>query len=338
MAKILVTGGCGYIGSHTVVDLLDRGFGLVSVDNLCNAQDGVPERIQAITGQPVVNYTVDLRDRAALASVLDAHPDVEGIIHFAALKSVGESVEQPLRYYENNVLGLVNLLALAEERGIRKFLFSSSCSVYGNTDALPVTEDSPWQVAESPYAYTKQIGERILQDVARAHPEFRVAILRYFNPAGAHESGLMGEASRYPASNLVPVIAEVAAGKRAELQVFGNDYPTRDGSCVRDYIHVMDLARAHSLAMEYLDRVELAEPAVFNLGIGEGVSVLEVVEAFERVSGMRLPVRIVPRRAGDVAAIYANHERASQKLGWNPVRTMDEIMASAWAWEQVREG
>lgn len=338
MSKILVTGGCGYIGSHTVVDLLDRGFELVSVDNLCNAQGGVPDRIQAITGQRVINCEVDLCDREALSFVLDAHPEIEGIIHFAALKSVGESVAQPLRYYENNVLGLVNLLELALERGIRKFLFSSSCSVYGNADALPVTEDTPWQVAESPYAHTKQIGERMLQDVVRAHPEFRVAILRYFNPAGAHESGLMGEASRYSASNLVPVIAEVAAGKRAELQVFGRDYPTRDGSCVRDYIHVMDLARAHSLAIEYLDRAELTEPEVFNLGIGEGITVLEAVAAFERVSGMQLPVRLVPRRAGDVVAIYANYERAFQKLGWSPARSIDEIMASAWAWEQVREG
>lgn len=334
MAAILVTGGCGYIGSHTIVELLNRGFDIVSVDNLSNSDAVVMERVAAITGKTVPNYVVDLREKAALKSVFDAHPDLAGIIHFAALKSVGESVEQPLRYYENNILGLTNLLQLTLEYKVGRFIFSSSCSVYGNTDALPVTENTPWQEAESPYGRSKQIGEQILSDVMRAHPELKVVLLRYFNPAGAHESALLGEDSIYPASNLVPVIMEVAAGKRAALQVFGNDYPTRDGSCIRDYIHVMDLARAHSLAFDFLEQNAIQAPEAFNVGIGEGVTVLEAIQAFQRVTGRTLPHEIAPRRPGDVVAIYANNDKASNLLGWQAQRSIDDIMATAWAWEQ----
>lgn len=337
MAKILVTGGCGYIGSHTIVDLLDNGFSVISVDNLVNSTEASLAGVEAITGVKVVNYPVDLCDRPALEKVFKEHPDIAGVIHFAALKLVGESVQQPLRYYKNNVVGLLNLLELMQEAGVAPLIFSSSCSVYGNATELPVTEDTPRLTAESPYARTKQMGEDMLQDIARVDPSFKIVLLRYFNPAGAHESALLGEAPSNPASNLVPVITEAAAGKRPELVVFGTDYPTRDGSCIRDYIHVMDLAAAHTQALQYIlaGRQE-ANCEIFNLGIGEGVSVLEAIAAFERVAGVRAPYRLGPRRPGDVVAIYANFARAANRLGWQPRRSIDDIMRTAWAWEQAR--
>lgn len=338
MAKILVTGGCGYIGSHTIVDLLNHGFSVISIDNLSNSNTTSLDGVAAITGQRIHNYPIDLCDLEATRQVFREHPDIQGVIHFAALKLVGESVEKPLLYYRNNLQSLINLIQCMEEAGVSNLIFSSSCSVYGNTDALPVTEETPRQEAESPYARTKQIGEDILQDYARVQESAKIILLRYFNPAGAHETALIGEDPSNPPTNLVPVITETAAGKRAELVVFGNDYPTRDGSNVRDYIHVMDLANAHTKALEYLmtnrntDRCE-----IFNLGIGAGVTVLEAIHAFEETSGVKLNYRIGPRRPGDVVAIYANYDKAARLLHWQPRYSISDIMRTAWAWEKKRK-
>ncbi|MFN7119645.1 MAG: UDP-glucose 4-epimerase GalE [Saprospiraceae bacterium] len=337
MSKILVTGGCGYIGSHTIVDLINNGFDVVSVDNLVNASEDVLDGIEKITGKRVQNYAVDLVDLEATKQIFRDHPDFSGIIHFAALKSVGESVEKPLLYFRNNLNSLLNLLDCMSEFAVPNLIFSSSCSVYGNTDALPVTEDTPWQEAQSPYARTKQMGEHIIRDVLRGTPALQSILLRYFNPAGAHPSALIGESPRNVANNLVPVITETAIGKRPETVVFGNDYPTRDGSCIRDYIHIMDLAHAHTLALQYLlEKRNESQVEVFNLGIGEGVSVLEAIHAFEASTGEKLNYRIGPRRDGDVIAIYANYDRAAQRLGWQPEHNIQDIMQSAWNWEKAR--
>lgn len=339
MPKILVTGGCGYIGSHTIVDLLDHGYAAVSIDNFSNSRANVLDGIEQITGKTVQNYPADLCDMEALRRVFLENPDIQAIIHFAALKAVGESVEKPLHYYRKNLLGLLNLLECMAEAKIHHLIFSSSCSVYGNARALPVTEATPRQEAESPYARTKQMGEDILIDCTRANANLNVVLLRYFNPAGAHESAIIGEDPSNPASNLVPVITETAAGKRAEMTVFGNDYPTRDGSCIRDYIHVMDLANAHTKAMEYLLAQRNPEQCeVFNLGIGEGVTVLEAIQAFETVTKIPLNYTIGPRRPGDVVAIYANPDKAAHTLGWTPQRDIAGIMRTAWEWEKRRSG
>lgn len=337
MSKILVTGGCGYIGSHTIVDLIDHGFDVVSVDNLYNSDESALDGIEKITGKRVHNYVVDLVDLDATKQIFREHPDISGIIHFAALKSVGESVEQPLLYFRNNLNSLLNLLDCMSEFAVPNLIFSSSCSVYGNTEALPVTEDTPWQEAQSPYARTKQMGEQIIRDVLRGTPALQSILLRYFNPAGAHPSALIGESPRNVANNLVPVITETAIGKRAETVVFGDDYPTRDGSCIRDYIHIMDLAHAHTLALQYLlEKRNEQQVEVFNLGIGEGVSVLEAIHAFEESTGEKLNYRIGPRRPGDVIAIYANNNRAAQRLHWQPQHNIQDIMQSAWNWEKAR--
>ncbi|MBK8654355.1 MAG: UDP-glucose 4-epimerase GalE [Haliscomenobacter sp.] len=337
MPKILVTGGCGYIGSHTIVDLIGHGFTAVSVDNLLNSNESSLDGVAQITGQKVQNYRTDLCDLEGVRQVFRDHPDIQGVIHFAALKLVGESVEKPQLYYRNNVVGLLNLLECMQDAGVPHLIFSSSCSVYGNASELPVTESTPRQEAESPYARTKQIGEDILQDLTKVDSRINAILLRYFNPAGAHESARIGEDPSNPATNLVPVITETAAGKRAELVVFGNDYPTRDGSNVRDYIHVMDLANAHTKALQYLlEKRNTNRCEIFNLGIGEGVTVLEAIQAFERATGAKLNYRIGPRRPGDVVAIYANLDKATRLLGWVPQRNIDDIMRTAWAWEQVR--
>lgn len=337
MKKVLVTGGCGFIGSHTIVDLLNHGFSVVSVDNLSNADGSAIEGIRKITGTEVVNYSVDLCDLLATKQVFEDHPDISGIIHFAALKLVGESVEQPVRYYHNNLNSLLNILDCMETFGVAHLIFSSSCSVYGNAQELPVTEETPLQEAESPYARTKQMGEAIIRDFTRVHPTHNGILLRYFNPAGAHESILIGEAPSNPASNLVPVITETAIGKRAEMVVFGNDYPTRDGSCVRDFIHVMDLANAHTKALQYLlDARQSTNCEIFNLGTGQGITVLEAIQAFEKVTGQQLRYRIGPRRPGDVVGVYANKDRSEKRLGWHPTRTIEEIMRTAWEWEKRR--
>lgn len=335
--KVLVTGGCGYIGSHTIVDLLDHGFEVVSVDNLVNSSTDSLDGVEAITGIRVQNYEVDLCDLAATKQIFEDHPDINGVIHFAALKFVGESVEQPLRYFNNNINSLLNVLSCVEEFEVDHFIFSSSCSVYGNTDALPVTEDTPLQEAESPYGRTKQIGEQIIKDFAQKQQASSFVSLRYFNPCGAHPSALLGESPVHKASNLVPVITETAIGKREKMMVFGDDYDTRDGSCVRDYIHVMDLANAHTKALQFLaDQKNESNYTVFNLGIGDGVSVLEAVNAFMKVTGQSLNYEVGPRRPGDVVAIYANLDKAAGALGWTPQYGIEDIMKTAWAWEQKR--
>ncbi len=336
MKKVLVTGGCGYIGSHTIVDLINHGFDVVSVDNNINSDIRVMDGIREITGVSVRNYTVDLCDLEKTRRIF-ANEQFDGIIHFAALKSVGESVFQPLRYFDNNLNSLINILQCAKEFEVENIIFSSSCSVYGNTTALPVTEATPFQAAECPYARTKQMGEHILQDFTHVNKNINAILLRYFNPAGAHKSALIGELPINPATNLVPVITETAIGKREQLTVFGNDYDTRDGSCIRDYIHVMDLANAHTKSLQYLmEHKNESNCEVFNLGIGEGVTVLEAIEAFERVTGTKLNYKIGDRRPGDVGAIYADNKNAAEKLGWNPTRSIDEIMSSAWSWEKYR--
>ena len=334
--KILVTGGTGYIGSHTVVDLLENDFEVVSVDNYHNSKASVLDGIEAITGVRVTNHSIDLADQTATAKFFEGHR-FDGAIHFAALKSVGESVEQPLQYFRNNLNSLLNVIDGLQATGSGNLVFSSSCSVYGNADELPVTESTPRKEAESPYARTKQMGEDMLYDYCAHHRDFRAILLRYFNPAGAHSSGKIGEDAANPASNLVPVITEVGAGKREKLTVFGDDYDTRDGSCVRDYIHVSDLAHAHTLALQaLLSGTGSENPALYNLGIGEGLTVLEVINAFEKVSGKSLNYEIGPRRPGDVVAVYADRSKATRELKWEPRYNVDDIMRTAWAWEEKR--
>ncbi|MGH1436629.1 MAG: UDP-glucose 4-epimerase GalE [Lewinella sp.] len=334
--KILVTGGCGYIGSHTIVDLIENGYEVVAVDNLSNADESVLKGIAEITGVNVKNHVVDLAEREATVRLFQEEA-FNGVIHFAALKHVGESVHQPVRYYQNNLNSLLNVIEGMQATGCQHLIFSSSCSVYGNTDELPVTEKTPRQSAESPYGRTKQMCEDILFDVCKISPDFQAVLLRYFNPAGAHPSSLIGEAPSNPASNLAPVITETAMGKRKEMMVFGNDYNTSDGSCVRDYIHVVDLAHAHTLALDYLrENRQASNCELFNLGIGTGVSVLEAIHAFEEVTGIKLNYRIGDRRAGDVVSIYANADKASRELGWQPKYNIKDIMETAWAWEQKR--
>lgn len=337
MSKVLVTGGCGYIGSHTIVDLIDNGFEVISVDNFSNSDEKVLDGIEAITGKRVKNYAIDLSWQDATEQIFKEHPDIEGIIHFAAFKSVGDSVQYPIEYFRNNLNSLLNILAAMDFFDVKHLIFSSSCSVYGNSAELPVTENTPLQNAESPYARTKQMGEQIIEDFAKVHSNHNSIMLRYFNPAGAHSSALIGEAPSNKASNLVPVITETAIGKREGMMVFGDDYETRDGSCIRDYIHVMDLANAHTKALQYLIKQKnTSNLEIFNLGIGEGVTVLEAIHAFMKVTGKQLNYQIGERRPGDVVAIYANNELATQKLNWWPERDINDIMHSAWEWEKNR--
>jgi UDP-glucose 4-epimerase len=337
MTKVLVSGGCGYIGSHTIVDLINNGFDVISVDNFSNSDKKVLDGIEEITGKQVKNYNVDLTDLEGTRKIFEENNEIAGIIHFAALKSVGESVSKPLEYYQNNLNSLLNLLQCVKEFEVPNFIFSSSCSVYGNAEDLPVTETTPWAEAESPYARTKQMGENILTDFSYANPNSKFVILRYFNPGGAHESAIIGEAPIVVASNLVPVITETAIGIRNEMLVFGDDYDTRDGSCIRDYIHVMDLANAHTKSLQYAISSNMdSNYEIFNLGIGEGVTVLEAIRAFEKVTDKKLNYKITDRREGDVIAIYANNQNAFQKLGWNPSRNIEDIMKTAWKWQLRR--
>lgn len=335
--KVLVTGGCGYIGSHTIVDLIDNGFEVVSVDNNVNSYPEVIEGVEKIVGKKVENYGLDLCDFEATKKIFEEHPDINGVIHFAALKSVNESVTAPLTYFRNNLNSLLNILECCKLYDVKGFIFSSSCSVYGNAKALPVTEETPFEEAESPYARTKQMGEQMIRDFAMNNPKVNAVLLRYFNPAGAHETTLIGEQPKKTAWNLVPVITETAIGKRESMVVFGDDYDTRDGSCIRDYIHVMDISNAHTKAVEYLfaDK-NTSNCEVFNLGIGEGVTVIEAIKAFEETSGKRLNYEIAPRREGDVVAIYANNDKAMNLLGWTPQRSIKDIMRTAWKWEERR--
>lgn len=335
--KILVTGGCGYIGSHTIIDLLDEGYEVFSIDNYSNSSPETLDQIESITQTMITNYNVDLRDKNKLFRVLEEEGPIDGLIHFAALKAVGESVEKPLEYYDNNLNSLINVLEAQKRFDIKAHIFSSSCSIYGNADELPVTETTPIKDAESPYARTKQMSEDIIRDFTIADKNIQFVLLRYFNPAGAHESGLIGESPVNPPANLIPVITETAYGLRDQMTVFGTDYDTRDGSCVRDYIHVMDLARAHTLCLNYLldGRAEHAVE-VFNVGTGKGVTVLEAIEAFEKSTGENLNYTIGPRRSGDVIAVYADNKKASRYLGWGPSRSIDDIMKTAWTWEKKR--
>ncbi len=335
--RILVTGGCGFIGSHTIVDLIQSGYDVVSLDNGLNASLEVVDSIEAITGQKVENIDVDLSDSKQALEALKSFGQFDGIIHFAALKSVEESVFQPLKYYRNNVGGTISTMMIMQEMNIPHLIFSSSCTVYGKPDQLPVTEETPIRPAENPYGATKQTGEILYEQFFNSQPNRSGISLRYFNPAGAHPSALIGEASRNKASNLIPVITETAFGLRDEFSVFGNDFPTRDGSCIRDYIHVTDLAKAHTLAIEYLikNKNQMAYD-VFNLGIGEGVTVLEAIAAFEEATGVKVNFKIASRRAGDVGAIYADNKKITNQLGWHPTEDIQSIMRSAWAWEKVR--
>ena len=335
MSKILVTGGCGYIGAHTVVDLIENGFEVISVDDNSKSTTMLLEAAEKITGKKIRNYTVDLKDFAAIHNVFESNTDISGIIHFAAYKAVGESVAEPLMYYENNINGLINLLKCVETFQVKNFVFSSSCTVYGNPDTIPVTEKTPQKPAESPYGATKQMGEKILQDFAVAHPDIQIILLRYFNPVGAHPSIAMGEVPLGRPQNLVPAITQTAIGKLPQMQVYGTDYDTRDGSCLRDFIHVSDIAHAHTLALQMLvQQKNQNQVEVFNLGTGNGVTVLEAITAFEKVSGEKLNYVIGPRRPGDVVAIYANNDYAVKQLGWQIKYDLNAMMETAWKWEQ----
>lgn len=337
MAKILVTGGCGYIGSHTIADLIENGFEVVSVDNLSNSTEDALDGIEKITGKKVQNYNIDLVDLEKTRQIFLDHPDITGVIHFAALKLVGESVEQPIRYFHNNLNSLLSILGCMKEFDVPNLIFSSSCSVYGNARELPVAENTVLQEAECPYARTKQMGEDMVKDYLVAHPNHKSILLRYFNPAGAHDSNFIGESPSVAPSNLVPVITETAIGKREKVVVFGDDYETRDGSCVRDYIHVMDLANAHTKALQYLLNDKNTDNCeIFNLGIGQGVTVLEAINAFLNSTGQQLNYEIGPRRAGDVVAIYADYTKAAKLLNWHPKRDINDIMRTAWEWEKKK--
>jgi UDP-glucose 4-epimerase len=334
MQTILVTGGCGYIGAHTIVDLIEHGFEVISVDNLSRASDNSLLGIEKITGKKIKNYNVDLTNKKETESIFIENPTIIGIIHFAAYKAVGESVEKPLDYYHNNLFSLVHLLQLAVKYNTKHFIFSSSCTVYGNPESIPVTEETPLQTAASPYGATKQMGETIVRDSAFTYP-LSTILLRYFNPVGAHPSNAIGELPIGRPQNLVPAITQTAIGKLPTMQVHGADYDTRDGSCIRDYIHVCDIAHAHTLALQYSIKNNAQKScAIFNLGTGNGYTVLEAIHAFEKVSGVKLNYEIGPRRAGDIVAIYANNDKAVNQLGWNCKYGLEEMMLTAWQWEQ----
>jgi UDP-glucose 4-epimerase len=335
MNKILVTGGCGYIGAHTVVDLMDNGFDVISIDNFSRSTPFLLGGIEKITGKKLKNYKVDLKNFDDARAVFQENRDITGVIHFAAYKAVGESVEQPLLYFENNLEALINVLKCVQEFNIPNFVFSSSCTVYGSPDAMPVTEQSPLKEAESPYGATKQMGERIIRDFSKTTAAVNAVLLRYFNPVGAHPSNQIGEIPLGKPQNLVPAITQTAIGKLPQMTVYGADYDTRDGSCIRDFIHVSDIAHAHTLALQYLSANKNSSNCeVFNLGTGNGVTVLEVIKAFEEVSGVQLNYVIGNRRAGDIVAIYANNQYAVDTMGWQIKYDIKDMMRTAWAWEQ----
>jgi UDP-glucose 4-epimerase len=334
--KILVTGGTGYIGSHTVVELQNAGYEVVVIDNFDNSHPSVLQNIEKITGKNVVFEKLDIRDKQALKEFVSKNKDIDAVIHFAASKAVGESVEKPLKYYENNVGGTVNLLEAMQENGIENIVFSSSCTVYGEATP-PVNEDAPIMFAQSPYGNTKQICEEVLFDQTKA-TNLKTVSLRYFNPVGAHDSALIGELPLGIPNNLVPYITQTAIGKREVLTIFGNDYNTADGTCVRDFIHVVDLAKAHIKAVEYLSKKKYTSAfSVFNLGTGKGSSVLEVIQTFEKVTQVKLNYKIGPRRGGDITQIYAGCDKAEKELGWKTERDLDNCMKTAWAWEKKLE-
>ncbi|WP_396171790.1 UDP-glucose 4-epimerase GalE [Flavobacterium sp.] len=332
--KILVTGGLGFIGSHTVVELQNQGFEVVIIDDLSNSSEEVLKGIVAITNKKPLFEKLDLREKGKVQEFFKKHRDISGVIHFAASKAVGESVENPLLYYENNINSLVYLLQELQKLPEANFIFSSSCTVYGQAEKMPITENASIQLAMSPYGNTKQIGEEIITDTAKV-TNINAILLRYFNPIGAHPSAEIGELPIGVPQNLVPFITQTGFGLRKELSVYGNDYPTLDGTAVRDYIHVVDLAKAHVIAMKrLLDKKNLDKVEVFNLGTGTGSTVLEVIQAFEKVSGQKLPYKIVARREGDITSAYANTDKANDVLGWKAESTLEQAMESAWKWEQ----
>ena len=330
--KILVTGGAGYIGSHTCVELLNEGYEVVVLDNLYNSSRECLKRIEEITGKKVPFYKEDVLDRKALEKVFEKEK-IDSVIHFAGLKAVGESVEKPWEYYENNISGTLTLVDVMRKHGCKNIIFSSSATVYGNPAQIPITEECPKGECTNPYGWTKSMLEQILSDIQKADPEWNVILLRYFNPIGAHKSGLIGENPNGVPNNLMPYITQVAVGKLKELGVFGNDYDTPDGTGVRDYIHVVDLARGHVKALQKIE--EKAGLAVYNLGTGRGYSVLEIVKNFEEATGIHIPYSIKPRRAGDIAVCYSNAEKAERELGWKAEYGIREMCADSWRWQSM---
>ncbi len=336
MRSILVTGGAGFIGSHTVVELAKAGYRPIIVDDFSNSEHFVIERLEKIIGQPVVCYEQDFRDINRLSKVV-TNESVAGIIHFAANIYVEESVKEPLKYYDNNVVGLIELLKYCEAADIENFVFSSSCTVYGEPDKLPVSEETPFKPANSPYGTTKQMGEYVLRDATRVSKKYNSLSLRYFNPMGAHESALIGELPRGIPSHLIPYVTQVAAGIREKLMVYGNDYPTTDGTCIRDYIHVVDLAKAHVKALSYLEEKPVAFHDFINVGTGTGTSVLQVIKTFEEATGQKLAYEIGPRRAGDLVSTYAAVDKATKELDWKTEKNLADGLIDAWRWQQSLE-
>jgi len=333
MSKILVTGGLGYIGSHTVVELINAGYEPVIVDDLSNSSPKILDQITKITGHKPVFHQLDLSDDSAVKNLAAAEPDITGIIHFAAFKAVGESVELPLKYYRNNIYSLINLLNAYYGKPLN-FVFSSSCTVYGQPDELPVTEKAPTKKAESPYGNTKQIAEEILSDLVASGSSYKVVALRYFNPVGAHDSALIGELPIGVPQNLVPFITQTAIGKREKITVFGDDYDTPDGSCIRDYIHVVDLGKAHVAALKLMETNNFTGYDVFNIGTGVGNSVLEIIAAFERETGVKLNYQIGPRRSGDIVKVWGDVSKSADQLHWKAELGIGTMMVSAWEWEK----
>lgn len=334
MHKILVTGGLGFIGSHTVVELQNEGFEVVIIDDLSNSTIGVLDKITSITNIKPSFFEIDLKDKKAVTNFFNENT-IDGVIHFAASKAVGESVEKPLEYYENNIGSLINLLQQMKAKKVNNFIFSSSCTVYGQADKLPITENAPIKPAESPYGNTKQIGEEIIKDTTKIS-ELKAIALRYFNPIGAHKSAKIGELPIGVPQNLIPFVTQTAAGLRKELSVFGKDYPTPDGTAIRDYIHVVDLAKAHIIAMQRLLKNNQKKPfEIFNIGTGKGNSVLEVIQSFEKVTGQKLNYKFVDRREGDITAAYADTTIANNELGWKAKLTLEDALLSAWKWQKT---
>lgn len=327
---ILVTGGMGYIGSHTCVELLERGMEVIIVDNLCNSKTEAMNRVEAITGKAPVFYELDVRDEEKLSAVFERH-SIDCVIHFAGLKAVGESVEKPMLYYDNNLNSTITLCRVMARHGCKRIIFSSSATVYSGDNEMPLTEKSKTGTCTNPYGWTKYYGEQILRDIAKADPEWSVVLLRYFNPVGAHKSGSIGEDPKGIPNNLMPYISQVAIGRRDHLSVFGNDYPTPDGTGVRDYIHVVDLARGHVAAINYLMDHTGAE--VFNLGTGVGYSVLDMVHAFEAANGVKIPYEITPRRAGDLPTCYSSPEKSARVLGWKAEHTLEDMCRDSFRWQ-----
>jgi UDP-glucose 4-epimerase len=333
MSKILITGGLGFIGSHTVVELVNSGYEPVIVDNLANSDIKILGQLTKIIGYQPVFHQIDLCNEAGVKKLAELEPDITGIIHFAAYKAVGESVREPLKYYRNNFFSMINLLEAYYGKPLN-FVFSSSCTVYGQPDELPVTESAPVKAAQSPYGNTKQIAEEILQDMVASGSSYKVVSLRYFNPVGAHDSALIGELPIGVPQNLVPFITQTAIGKREKITVFGSDYHTPDGSCIRDYIHVVDLAKAHVAALKYMEAPDYKGYDVFNIGTGNGTTVLQIIHAFENATGVKLNYSIGPRREGDVEQVWGDVNKSAHKLGWRAELGINEMMLSAWEWEK----